>query len=57
MRLVQMRAGQKKDTTSLEIAVSVVIDPHQIFVSIACERLTVVAKVLRTDSSTLVNLK
>lgn len=36
MRLVQMRGGQKKDTTSLEIAVSVVIAPHQIFVRRAC---------------------
>lgn len=32
MRLVQMSAGQKNDTTSLEIAVSVVIAPHHIFV-------------------------
>lgn len=32
MRLVQMSGGQKKDTTSLEMAVSVVIAPHQIFV-------------------------
>lgn len=45
MRLVQMRAGQKKDTTSLEMAVSVVIDPHQIFVSRACRGITVVAEV------------
>lgn len=45
MRLVQMRAGQKKDTTSLEMAVSVVIDPHQIFVSRACRAWTVAAEV------------
>lgn len=36
MRLVQMSGGQKKDTTSLEMAVSVVIAPHQIFVRRAC---------------------
>lgn len=33
MRLVQMSGGQKKDATSLEMPVSVVIAPHQIFVS------------------------
>lgn len=38
MRLVQMRAGQKKDTTSLEMAVSVVMAPHQSFVRRACSK-------------------
>ncbi len=38
MRLVQMSGGQKKDTTSLEMAVSVVIAPHQIFVRRACSK-------------------
>lgn len=31
-----MSGAQKNDTTSLEMAVSVDIDPHQIFVSRAC---------------------
>ena len=30
-----MRGGQKKETTSLDMAVSVVIAPHHILVSIA----------------------
>lgn len=38
IRLVQMSGGQKKDTTSLEMAVSVVIAPHQIFVRRACNK-------------------
>lgn len=33
IRLVQMSGGQKNATTSLEMAVSVVNEPHQIFVS------------------------
>lgn len=33
-----MSGGQKKDTTSLEMAVSVVIAPHQIFVRRACSK-------------------
>ena len=35
MRLVQMRGGQKNESTSLEMDVSVVMAPHQIFVSMA----------------------
>lgn len=33
IRLAQIRGGKKKDTTSLEMAVSVVMAPHQILVS------------------------
>lgn len=38
MRLVQMSGGKKKDATSLEMPVSVVIAPHQIFVRRACQK-------------------
>lgn len=33
IRLVHIRGGKKKDTTSLEMAVSVFMAPHQILVS------------------------
>lgn len=39
IRLVQISGGQKKDTTSLEMAVSVVMAPHQIFVRRACSKM------------------
>lgn len=38
MRLVQMRGGMKNVSTSLEMAVSVLIAPHQTLVSRACAR-------------------
>lgn len=38
MRFVQISGGKKKATTSLEMAVSVVIAPHQIFVRRACSK-------------------
>lgn len=39
-----MSGGQKNATTSLEIAVSVVNDPHQIFVRRACKFMFVAAE-------------